>query len=342
MERWWMYAGFTAFVLVMLALDLGVFNRKAHAVRAREAAIWTGVWVSLAMVFAFFLYRWMGREAALQFLAGWLVEKSLSVDNIFVFILVFGYFGVPPRYQHRVLFWGILGALVMRGAMIAAGAVLLERFHWLLYVFGAFLIYTGVRMARQGEREMDMETQPVLRFVRARLPITGEYHGQRFFVRCPGPDGKPKRYVTPLFIVLIVLETTDLVFAVDSIPAVFAVTRDPFLVYTSNVFAILGLRSLYFLLADVVTRFHLLKVGLGVVLCFVGAKMLLEDVVEVPIGISLAVIATVIGGSVALSILFPRQAKETDVTPPTAEAKADAAREAAEEATHPTTPRDAA
>ena len=339
MERWWMYAGFTAFVLVMLALDLGVFNRKAHAVRAREAAIWTGVWVSLAMVFAFLLNQWMGREAALQFLAGWLVEKSLSVDNIFVFILVFGYFAVPPRYQHRVLFWGILGALVMRGAMIAAGSVLLERFHWLLYVFGAFLIFTGVRMARQGERQLDLETQPVLRFVRDRVPITGEYHGQRFFVRLPGPGGKPKRYATPLFIVLVVLETTDLVFAVDSIPAVFAVTRDPFLVYTSNVFAILGLRSLYFLLADVVTRFHLLKVGLGVVLCFVGAKMLLEDVVHVPIGVSLAVIATVIGASVGLSVLFPKRAKETDVTPPTAEAKADAA---AEEAASPRPPRDAA
>jgi tellurite resistance protein TerC len=315
MERWWMYAAFTAFVLVMLAVDLGVFNRKAHAVSAREATVWTGVWVGLAMVFAVFVGQWMGRRAALEFLAGWLVEKSLSVDNIFVFVLVFGYFGVPPKYQHRVLFWGILGALVMRGAMIAAGSVLLERFHWILYVFGAFLVFTGIRMARQSQRALDPETQPILKLIRSRLPITGEYHGQRFFVRVTEESGRTRRYVTPLFVVLVTLETTDLVFAIDSIPAVFAVTRDPFLVYTSNVFAILGLRSLYFLLADVVTRFHLLKVGLGIVLVFVGSKMLLEDVWEVPVGVSLAVIALVIGGSVVLSILFPREAKE-EVVPP--------------------------
>ena len=313
---WSAYAAFTAFVLVMLALDLGVFNRRAHAVSAREAAIWTGVWVTLALVFAFFVSRWMGPRAGLEFLTGWVVEKSLSIDNIFVFILVFGYFAVPPKYQHRVLFWGILGALVFRGVMIAAGAVLLERFHWILYLFGAFLVFTGIRMMRQSERAMDPETQPILRFVRNRFPITGEYHGSRFFVKLPDETGRVRRYVTPLFVVLVTLETTDLVFAVDSIPAVFAVTRDPFLVYTSNVFAILGLRSLYFLLADVVQRFHLLKIGLGVVLVFVGAKMLLEEVYEVPIGMSLAVIGTVIAGSVVLSILFPKQARE-DAPDPT-------------------------
>ena len=319
MDRFWWYAGFTAFVLVMLALDLGVFNRRAHAIHAREAAIWTGVWVTLAMLFALGLWQFMGAQPALEFLAGWLVEKSLSVDNIFVFVLVFGYFGVPPRYQHRVLFWGILGALVMRGAMIAAGSVLLERFHWILYVFGAFLIFTGLRMMRQSERAMNPETQPILRLIRSRLPITGEYHGERFFVKLPAEGGRMRRFVTPLFVVLVTLETTDLVFALDSIPAVFAITRDPFLVYTSNVFAILGLRSLYFLLADVVQRFHLLKIGLGIVLVFVGAKMLLEDVYEVPVTLSLLVIALVIGGSVVLSILFPAKAKETShVQPPDA------------------------
>ena len=299
----------------MLALDLGVFNRRAHAIHAREAATWTLVWVSLAMLFAGGVWHFMGRRAALEFLAGWLVEKSLSIDNIFVFILVFGYFAVPAKYQHRVLFWGIFGALVMRGALIGAGSLLLERYHWILYLFGAFLLYTGFRMMRQSQREMDPETQPVLRFVRARFPITGEYHGDRFFVRLPGDDGRMKRFVTPLFVVLVTLETTDLVFALDSIPAVFAVTRDPFLVYTSNVFAILGLRSLYFLLADVVQRFHLLKIGLGVVLMFVGAKMLLEDVYEVPVGMSLLVIALVIGGSIVLSILFPARAKEEATAP---------------------------
>ncbi len=307
---WTVYAAFTAFVLVMLALDLGVFNRKAHVVRPREAAVWTGVWVSLALLFSVGVGHFMGRQAALEFLAGWLVEKALSVDNIFVIVLIFGYFGVPARYQHRVLFWGILGALVFRGMMIGVGSVLLDRFHWVLYIFGAFLVYTGIRMMRQTEREMDPETAPVLRLVRRFAPVTGEYHGSKFIVRQPDDDGRMRRVLTPLFVVLITVETTDVIFALDSIPAVFAVTRDPFLVYTSNVFAILGLRSLYFLLADVVQRFHLLKVGLGVVLVFVGAKMLAEDVVHVPTGVSLAVIALVIAGSVVLSIMFPKEAEE--------------------------------
>ena len=315
MDRFWLYAGFTAFVLVMLALDLGVFNRKAHVVHPREAAVWTGVWVTLALLFAAGVYHFMGRQPALEFLAGWLVEKSLSVDNIFVIVLIFGYFAVPLRYQHRVLFWGILGALVFRGIMIGAGAMLLERYHWILYLFGAFLVFSGIRMTRQSQREVDLETAPVLRLVRRYAPLTGEYHGSRFIVKLPGPDGRPRRVLTPLFVVLLTVETTDVVFALDSIPSVFAVTRDPFLVYTSNVFAILGLRSLYFLLADVVQRFHLLKVGLGLVLVFVGAKMLLEDVYRVPTGISLLVIALVIGGSIVLSILFPARAKEAAPKP---------------------------
>jgi tellurite resistance protein TerC len=218
-----------------------------------------------------------------------------------------------------VLFWGILGALVFRGAMLAAGALLIGRFHWILYLFGAFLVFTGIRMARQSQRAVDLETAPVLRLVRRWAPLTGEYHGDRFVVRVPGPDGTLRRALTPLFVVLLTIETTDVVFALDSIPAVFAVTRDPFLVYTSNVFAILGLRSLYFLLADVVQRFHLLRIGLGVVLVFVGAKMLLEDVYAVPIGLSLVVIALVIAGSVVLSILFPARAKEPASPAPTDE-----------------------
>jgi tellurite resistance protein TerC len=297
--------GFTAFVLAMLALDLGVFHRKAHEVSTREAAAWSAVWVALALAFGYGVHRVMGADAGLQFLTGYLVEKALSVDNVFVFALVFSYFRVPPRYQHRVLFWGILGALVMRGAMIAAGAALLHRFHWVVYVFGAFLVLTGVRMAAQREHAIEPDRNPVLRLVRRLVPVTAAYHGQRFFAREAG-----RLVATPLFVVLTFVETTDLIFAVDSIPAVFAVTSDPFLVYTSNVFAILGLRALYFLLAGVIHRFHLLKQGLAAVLVFVGAKMLLADVYAVPVGVSLGVIALVLGVSVVASLRFPREAGE--------------------------------
>ena len=301
MDQLWLWVGFNAFVLGMLALDLGVFHRKAHEVSLREAATWSAVWVALALAFNYGVYQLMGRDAGLEFLTGYLIEKALSVDNIFVFVLVFSYFRVPPRYQHRVLFWGILGALVMRGVMIAAGAALIGRFHWILYVFGAFLVVTGVRMATHAEHAIEPGSNPVVRLVRRLMPVTDRYHGQRFFVREAG-----RRVATPLFLVLAFVETTDLIFAVDSIPAVFAVTTDPFLVYTSNVFAILGLRALYFLLAGVIHRFHHLKLGLAAVLVFVGAKMLLADVYAVPIGVSLGVIAFLLGASVLSSLLFPQ------------------------------------
>jgi tellurite resistance protein TerC len=305
----WLYAGFTLFVLAMLALDLGVFHRKAHEVSMKEAGAWSAVWVSLALVFNYGVYHFMGAQAGLEFLTGYLIEKALSVDNIFVFVLVFSYFRVPARYQHRVLFWGILGALLMRGAMIAAGAVLITRFHWVIYVFGAFLVITGIRMAMQDEMDIEPEHNPVIRLVRRLLPVSNVYHGQRFFVT-ETVGGRVRRMATPLFIVLVVVETTDLVFAVDSIPAIFAVTTDPFLVYTSNVFAILGLRALYFLLAGVIHRFHFLKLGLSVVLVFVGAKMLVADLYEIPIGLSLGVVAVVLVASVVASLLFPKKAEE--------------------------------
>jgi tellurite resistance protein TerC len=306
MTETWLWVGFSAFILVMLAVDLGVVNRKAHRVSPKEAGAWVAVWVSLAVIFGLGIYRFMGRQAALEFAAGYLVEEALSVDNLFVFILIFSYFRVPASLQHRVLFWGIFGALVMRGVMIAAGAILLDRFHWIIYLFGAFLVFTGIRMATQAEADIEPESNPVLRLVRRLIPVTKRYHEQHFFVREPwGKDGKVRLVATPLFVVLVLVETTDLVFAVDSIPAVFGVTRDPFIVYTSNVFAILGLRSLYFLLAGIIEKFHYLRIGLSVVLVFVGAKMLASSWIEVPIGISLGVIASVLVGSVIASLMFP-------------------------------------
>ncbi len=304
-----LYGGFTLFVLAMLAVDLGVFHRKAHEVSLKEAATWSAVWVSLALTFNYGIYHFMGAQAGLEFLTGYLIEKALSVDNIFVFVLVFSYFRVPARYQHRVLFWGILGALLMRGAMIAAGAVLIVRFHWIIYVFGAFLVVTGIRMAMHDDPEIEPEHNPIIRLVRRLLPVSRVYHGQRFFVK-EEIRGRIRWMATPLFIVLVVVETTDLVFAVDSIPAIFAVTTDPFLVYTSNVFAILGLRALYFLLAGVIHRFHFLKLGLSIVLVFVGAKMLLADVYEIPIALSLGVVAFVLIAAVVASLLFPKEAEE--------------------------------
>jgi tellurite resistance protein TerC len=305
MDQAWLWLGFNTFVLALLALDLFVFHRDAHEVRPREAAAWSAVWITFALVFGGGVYVYMGRAAGLEFFAGYLIEKALSVDNIFVFVLIFGFFRVPLRYQHRVLFWGILGALVMRGTMIAAGAYLIERFHWILYLFGAFLVFTGVRMAAQDEHGIEPESNPVIRLVRRLLPVTTEYHGQHFFVR-RSVNGRPQLAATPLFVVLTLVETTDLMFAVDSIPAIFAVTRDPFIVYSSNVFAILGLRALYFLLAGVVHRFHYLKLGLSAVLVFVGAKMLAMDLVDVPIGLSLLIVALALGAAVAASLAWPR------------------------------------
>ncbi len=307
MDQIWIWIGFNAFVLVMLAVDLGIFHRKAHEVSLREAAVWSVVWVTLALIFYYGIHRFLGKEPGLEFLTGYLIEKALAVDNIFVFVLIFSYFRVPLRYQHRVLFWGILGALVMRGAMIGAGAYLIARFHWILYIFGAFLVVTAIRMATQDEHTVEPEANPVIRLVRRFMPVTDAYHGQRFFVAGPGTS---RLAATPLFIVLVLIETTDLVFALDSIPAIFAVTQDAFIVYTSNVFAILGLRAMYFLLAGVIMKFHYLKLGLAVVLGFVGVKMLVAAVVRVPIGISLAVIAAVLAASIGASLLFPRRALE--------------------------------
>ena len=307
MNEIWLWGGFTLFVVGMLALDLGVFNRKAHSVSTREAATWTAVWVSLAVIFGLGVWKFMGRQAALEFAAGYLVEEALSVDNLFVFLLIFGYFRVPDALRHRVLFWGIIGALFLRAAMIAAGAALLAAFHWIVYVFGAFLVFTGIRMATHQNDEIDPAHNPVLRLVRRLLPVTPQFEGAHFFVRRKPNATSPERlFATPLFVVLVLVETTDLVFAVDSIPAIFAVTRDPFLVYTSNVFAILGLRSLFFLIHGVIEKFHFLRYGLAAVLSFVGVKMLLSEVYPVPIGISLGVIALLLGGSVVASILFPR------------------------------------
>jgi tellurite resistance protein TerC len=302
MPTWWWF-GFNALVLVLLALDLGVFNRRAHAVGMREALSWSAVWVTLALAFGAWVGTSMGKQAMLEFYSGYLIEQALSVDNLFVFILIFGYFRIPPALQHRVLFWGILGALLMRGTMIAAGALLLARFHWIIYLFGGFLFVTGVRMAFGGDAQVEPEANPVIRLLRRVLPITSQFHGERFFVREPGADGALRLVATPLFVVLALVETTDIVFAVDSIPAVFGVTRNPFLVYTSNVFAILGLRSLYFVLAGVIGTFHLLKYGLALVLAFVGGKMLLSGYLHVPTGVSLAIVASVLAGSVLLSLV---------------------------------------
>lgn len=301
----WMWVGFNLLVFVMLALDLGVFHRKAHAVSLKEATIWSAVWISLALLFNAAIWFWMGSGPAMEFLTGYLIEKSLSVDNIFVFVLIFTYFGVPAAYQHRVLFWGVLGALLMRAALIFAGAALLERFHWIIYVFGGFLLVTGIKMALQRNEAIDPGSNPAIRLFRRFVPMTDTYEEDRFVVVRQGA-----RYATPLLMVLVLVELSDLVFAVDSIPAIFAVTRDPFLVYTSNVFAILGLRALYFLLAGVVNLFRFLKLGLAVVLSFVGVKMLLIDIYKIPIGISLGVIIAVLTLSIVLSLAIPQREEQ--------------------------------
>lgn len=305
MDQTWLWVGFNAFVLAMLAVDLFVFHREAHEVTSAEAAGWTVFWVALALIFGAGVYSFMGREAGLEYFAGYLIEKALSVDNIFVFVLIFSFFRVPRRYQHRVLFWGILGALVMRGAMIAAGAYLIEHFHWVMYVFGAFLVFTGIRMATEIEHDIDPESNPVIRIMRRLFPVSAVDHGQKFFVR-ENVGGRVRLVATPLFVVLTLVETTDLIFAVDSIPAIFAVTKDPFIVYSSNVFAILGLRALYFLLADVIHRFHYLKIGLSAVLVFIGAKMLLADVYKMPIALSLGVVVLMLALSTVASLLWPK------------------------------------
>jgi TerC family integral membrane protein len=299
----WFWAGFIAFVLAMLALDLGVFHRQAHEVHPKEAGIWTAVWVALALLFAGGLYMMSGRHVALTFLTGYVVEEALSADNIFVMVLIFEYFRVPKVCQHRVLFYGILGALVMRGLFIAVGAALIATFHWILYVFGAMLVITGVRMGIKGDEEFNGEQNRIVRAARRLLPFSQDFHGKHFFVVEAG-----RKVATPLLLVLILVELTDLVFAIDSIPAIFGVTTDPFIVFTSNIFAVLGLRSLYFLLAAVVDRFHLLKYGLALILSFVGFKMLTERFIEIDIVLSLSIILGVLALSIAASLVWPRQA----------------------------------
>jgi len=299
----WFWVGFIAFVLAMLALDLGVFHRQAHEVHPKEAGIWTAVWVALALLFAGGLYMVSGRHVALTFLTGYVVEEALSADNIFVMVLIFEYFRVPKVCQHRVLFYGILGALVMRGLFIAVGAALIATFHWILYVFGAMLVITGVRMGIKGDEEFDGEQNRIVRAARRLLPFSQDFHGKHFFVVEAG-----RKVATPLLLVLILVELTDLVFAIDSIPAIFGVTTDPFIVFTSNIFAVLGLRSLYFLLAAVVDRFHLLKYGLALILSFVGFKMLTERFIEIDIVLSLSIILGVLALSIAASLVWPRQA----------------------------------
>lgn len=292
----WAWAGVLAVILVMLAVDL-LAHRTAHVVSVREAAVWSAVWVGLGLAFGGVVWWAYGAQAGGEYYAGYLIEKSLAVDNVFVFALIFTYFAVPREYQHRVLFYGVLGALVLRAGFIAGGAVLIESFAWILYLFGAFLVLTGWKMFRHRNDEMDPSRNPVLRLVRRRIPTTDEYHGQKFWVRRAG------RWVaTPLFTVLVLVETTDVIFAVDSIPAIFAVTQEPFLVFTSNAFAILGLRAMYFLLADLIDRFVHLKAGLAAILVFVGIKMLLLDVYKMPIWLSLGVIATCLTVAVVASL----------------------------------------
>jgi tellurite resistance protein TerC len=297
-----LWLGFVGFVVAMLAVDLGVFHRKAHAVGFREALTWSGVWVGLALAFNAGVWWAFGAERGIEFLTGYLIEKSLSVDNIFVFVVIFTALGIPALYQHRVLYWGILSALVLRAIMIFAGAAMLARFHWLIYVFGAFLILTGIKLLMERGKASNPEDAFALRLARRLIPSTPRLDGDRFFTVENG-----RRLATPLFMALVLVEFTDVVFAIDSIPAIFAVTRDPFIVFTSNIFAILGLRSLFFLLADLVDRFRYLKVGLASVLVFVGAKMAAVDVVKVPSLASLAVIAALLGGAVLASWIASRR-----------------------------------
>lgn len=297
------WVGFNAFVLVLLLLDLLVFNRKAHVVRMREALGWSAFWILLSLSFNYLVYRWMGKQAALEFLTGYLIEKSLSVDNLFVFLLIFSYFKVPQQYQHKILFWGIIGALVLRAIFILAGAALLAKFHFLMYVLGAFLVYTGVKMATSGsEPEIDPDNNPLVKFLSRHFPITNRLHEGKFFVRQNGT-----LFATPLLVVLVMVETTDVVFAADSIPAILAISRDTFIVYTSNVFALLGLRALYFALEGLMRLFHYLHYGLSLILIFIGGKLLVANLIHIPMGISLGIVGFILAASVGLSLLFPKQ-----------------------------------
>lgn len=299
-----LWTGFNLFVLGMLALDLGVFHRKSHTVTVREALVWTGVWITLAMIFNLFIYYYFNEEKAFEFFTGYLIEKSLSVDNIFVIILIFSYFRVPEEYQHKVLFWGILGALVMRIIFILSGIELIHRFHWLVYIFGGFLIFTGIKMLVSDDSKIDPEKNPLIKIAKKLFAITKNFEGDKFFIKRDN-----RTWATPLFLVVILIEATDLIFAVDSIPAILAISDDPFIVYTSNVFAILGLRSLYFALSGIEKYFHYLKFGLSAILVFVGVKMCIVDFFKIPTGISLIVIVFILAIAMFSSVLFPKKEK---------------------------------
>lgn len=300
-----LWGAFNLFVLGMLALDLGVFHRKSHDVGLREALTWTGVWITLAMLFNLFVYYYFDKEKAIEFFTGYVIEKSLSVDNIFVIIMIFSYFKVPTSYQHKVLFWGILGALVMRVIFILAGIELIHRFHWLIYIFGGFLIITGIRMLTAGEAKLEPEKNPLAKLARKLFPFTESFEGDRFFVRRDA-----KLWATPLFLVVVLIEATDLIFAVDSIPAILAISEDPFIVYTSNVFAILGLRSLYFALAGVEKYFQYLKYGLSTILIFVGVKMSITDIYKIPVDLSLIVIVFILAISMIASVVVQKKSEK--------------------------------
>lgn len=297
---------FNLFVVIMLALDLGVFQKKDHEITVKEALKWSCFWIALALIFNVLIYFWQGSQAAVQFLTGYLVEKSLSIDNIFVFLLLFTYFKVPTKYQHKVLFWGVFGALIMRAGFIWAGVALIQTFHWVIFVFGAFLVVTGIKMALEKDKEIHPERNPVLTIFHRFFPVTKEYVQDQFFIKEAG-----KWIATPLFVVLLLIETTDLIFAVDSIPAILAITLNPFIVYTSNVFAILGLRSLYFALAGAMSLFHYLHYGLSTILVFVGVKMLLSDIYHISNLVALAVIASILAVSVLASLRWPQSQSST-------------------------------
>ena len=296
---------FIGFVLVMLALDLGVFHRKSHEIKIKEALIWSAVWISLALAFNYGIYVFMGKEKAIEFLTGYVIEKSLSIDNLFVFIMLFTYFNVNTKYQHKVLFWGILGALVMRAIFIFAGVALINKFHWIIYVFGVLLVFTGVKMLFHKDEKIDPDKNPLVRLFKKFFPVTDQEHGDKFFVKMKG-----RTFATPLFIVLLIVEFTDLIFAVDSIPAILAITNDTFIIFTSNVFAILGLRALYFALAGITKYFYYIKYGLSAILVFVGIKMTIVDFYKVPILYSLFTIASILLISIIVSLVFP---KKTDL-----------------------------
>jgi len=296
MESSYLWIGFTIFIIFMLGLDLGVFNKKTHVISIKEAVAWSVVWIALALLFNAGIFYYSGSQKAFEFLTGYVIEKSLSIDNIFVFVLIFSYFKVPSEYQHKVLFWGVFGALVLRAIFIFAGVALIQQFHWIIYIFGIFLIVTGIKMITDKDKKFDPENNPVMKFARKKMSIVNEYHGSSFFIRNGG-----KLFATPLFLVLIFIETTDVIFAVDSIPAILAVSNDTFIIFTSNVFAILGLRALYFALAGIIEKFKYLSYGLAVVLVFVGIKMLISGYFKIPILISLGVILSVILVSILLS-----------------------------------------